>query len=204
MKATIHHRKPSTINYDPSFETLTTDINSRIRGVLGKRGIVYLVTVLVVGLIYTLLYVPSSGGSHVDIGYSLVEPVQDIKAAFRGVFESVSAERERPVDAANEVVIPEGRNRHVTGQKHGKQKSSQTSYGFPIVSTRNRGSVVMLTGATGPGHFVEIQDFYAMVVENRMDYANARGIIQGPSFVSSDQGRLRFDDGGFSILFDYA
>jgi len=203
MKATVHHRKPSAINCASPFETLNTDFNSRIRAVFGKRGIVYLVTALLVVLLYTLLNFPSEASSDAAIEYSLVEPVSEIKAAFHGVVESPSEEHDRPSGGDATVVIPEGHNRHATGEKEGKHTSSQTSYGFPIVSTRNQGSVVMLTGATGPGHFGEIQDFYAMIVENRMEYANARGTAESPSFVRSDDGRLRFDDGGFGILSDY-
>jgi len=203
MKAMVYHRKPSSINYDSPFETLKTDLNSRIRAVLGKRGIVYVVTALFVVLLYTLLNFPPKASSDAAIEHSLVEPVSEINAAFHGVLESPSEEHERPSGGDNTVVIPQGRNRHATGGKEGKQTSSQTNYGFPIVSTRNQGSVVMLTGATGPGHFGEIQDFYTMIVENRMEYAKARGTAHSSSIVRSDDGRLRFDDRGFGILSDY-
>jgi hypothetical protein len=178
MKASVHHRKPSTINYNGSSNAIGTDIGSRIRALCGKRGFVYLSTILLVGLLYTLFNVGSpSDGADIDRSLALAEP--EIVPALHGVFQSATEEAVEPTPELEHVIpaIDDARestsDRQTTPER--QTSSGQTNYGFPIVSTRNRGSVVMLTGATGPGHFTDLQDFYPMVVENRMEYANSRG-----------------------------
>ena len=46
---------------------------------------------------------------------------------------------------------------------------------MPVFSTRNNGKVVLLTGATGPGHFSNVSEFFAKITNNRLDYVNAHG-----------------------------
>ena len=52
-----------------------------------------------------------------------------------------------------------------------------TKDGLPLISTRNGGKVVLLTGATGPGHFEAVEGFYSKIVNNRLDYANTHGFV---------------------------
>jgi hypothetical protein len=47
--------------------------------------------------------------------------------------------------------------------------------GLPIVATGRNGKVVMLTGASGPGHFSSVPEFYNRVIQNRMEYAAVHG-----------------------------
>ena len=46
---------------------------------------------------------------------------------------------------------------------------------FELVSTKNKGKVVLLTGATGPGHFRQVDDFHNKVRSNRLEYAQRHG-----------------------------
>jgi hypothetical protein len=194
MKASVHHRKPSTINYNGSYDAIGTDVGSRVRAVCGKRGFVYLSTVLLVGLLYTLINVGSSSNGADTGPLALAEP--EIVPALHGVFQSATEEAVEPTPGLEHVIPAIDDSRETTSDRQTtperQTSSGQTNYGFPIVSTRNRGSVVMLTGATGPGHFTDLQDFYPMVVENRMEYANSRG--SRPLHIGADN-RLRIYDG---------
>jgi len=53
-----------------------------------------------------------------------------------------------------------------------------TGEGIPLVSTGGNGKVVMLTGATGPGQFTGIDDFYVKIIQNRLEYAKTHGIVK--------------------------
>lgn len=180
MKASVHHRKPSTINYNGSYDAVGTDIGSRIRAVCGKRGFVYLSTILLVGLLFMLTNIRSpSEGADVDNSPGLGSGEDVVLPALQGVFQSATEGHVEPSPAVERLIPAVDENREMTADRQttaDRQKTSgQTNYGFPIVSTHNRGSVVILTGATGPGHFADIQDFYPMIVENRMQYANSQG-----------------------------
>jgi hypothetical protein len=203
MKASVHHRKPSTINYSGYADAIGTDIGSRMRAVCGKRGFVYLSTILLVGLLYMLFSAGSSSDS-VDTDRPLAVPQLEIVPALHGVFQSATEETVEPTPEVEHVIPAIEDSRGTTSDRQttpDRQTSSgQTNYGFPIVSTRNHGSVVMLTGATGPGHFSDLQDFYPMIVDNRMEYANSRGAL---AHFSETDNRIRVYDGGFSVVYYY-
>jgi hypothetical protein len=50
-----------------------------------------------------------------------------------------------------------------------------TREGIPLVSTGGHGKLVLLTGATGPGNFKDVEDFYGKIIQNRLGYAKAHG-----------------------------
>ena len=80
-----------------------------------------------------------------------------------------------------------------------------TEEGFPLISTHNNGKLVLLTGATGRGNFFEIPDFYSLIINNRLEYANRHGPT--PSLLAFIPRkltvRLRFDDGRFIVVCNY-
>ncbi len=65
--------------------------------------------------------------------------------------------------------------------EHNLEKSlSQTHKNpkeFEAIATKNNGKLVLLTGATGPGHFQKVENFHQKVTSNRREYANKHGIL---------------------------
>lgn len=54
-------------------------------------------------------------------------------------------------------------------------QTSKIQNEFEIIQTKNNGKVVLLTGATGPGHFQQVDDFNHKVISNRREYAYRHG-----------------------------
>lgn len=48
---------------------------------------------------------------------------------------------------------------------------------FESIATKNNGKVVLLTGATGPGHFQKVDNFHHKVTSNRRQYADKHGTL---------------------------
>jgi hypothetical protein len=155
-------RKPSSmVQYTP-LQIASASIESRIRPLFTRRGIVYSCSTLFILLLFsvTLIGLPDGGammasswtsrGDETPLWITPVSPLNHI----------------RPPNIHNSF-LPHPPPQSLNGLDEQER--------IPLISTNNNGTVVMLTGATGPGHFARVPDFFSKVVNNRLDYANAHG-----------------------------
>ena len=156
-------RKPSSITYGPP----TVSIESRFRGLLTKKGVVYGCTAIIILLFLSLVITgvpdtsevssiwPSMTDHHIPKPLPTNPPTKDQHDTHE-----------------NPDVFPSPPPLPPEEEKHADHYGNHTKEGFPLISTNNGGKVVLLTGATGPGNFDTVEGFYSKIVNNRLDYAN--------------------------------
>lgn len=154
-----------------------------------RKSIVYCCTVLAVTLL--LSYVSLGPGTAgilppwtIDIGQ---RPPVSVGMTAPGVVDDTE-DSEFPQD--NEVTSRISKT--MPPQEAPVQHYPLTENGFPLISTSNNSTLVLLTGVTGPSPFSEIPNSYSMIFKNRLEYVNAHGM---PTQSSADM-RLRLYDCG--------
>jgi hypothetical protein len=61
--------------------------------------------------------------------------------------------------------------------KHALTQNQHNTKEFELTATKNNGKVVLLTGATGLGHFQQVDDFHNKVKSNRLEYVERHGTL---------------------------
>ena len=162
----VQLRKPSSITYDPP----TISIESRLRGMFTKRGIVYGCTALIILMVLSFVITGMPDTSGVSSIWPLVTDDRIPKPLpINPPTDGQPNTHENPDEFTPTPAPPEDINpAHHYGE--------HTIDGLPLISTNNTGKVVLLTGATGLGNFEAVEGFYSKIVNNRLDYANAHGL----------------------------
>ena len=207
-----YFRKPSASGLLYSALPANFSESGRLRLLFTKRGIVYTGTALflLVSLSLLLMGVPdardmsSRWTSNQDFkpGTTSILPLDDVVLPPIQHDDSGTQTSTTSSDTTSTTIVAElpPATHHLADEKH-------TEDGFPLISTRNNGKLVLLTGATGPGNFFEIPNFYPIIMQNRLDYANHHGNLlpYTPPYRQRKLTamRVRFNDGGFSLVRDY-
>ena len=210
----VRFRKPSASGLLYSPLQGNPSEGRQVRLLLTKRGIVYVGTAVVLLVLLSLIVtgvpdakeVGSLWGSkdHDASSDPTILPLDD------DVLPPIQHDDSRPPTGStssvttSSTVVPIG-TAYLPPSTHHFPDEKHTEDGFPLISTHNNGKLVILTGATGRGNFFEIPDFYPQVVKNRLDYVNHHGTAQTHPLLPNTEliGRVRFNDGGFSVVCDY-
>lgn len=138
---------------------------------LTKRGIVYGCTALIILLFLSLVItgIPDTSGVAAILPSIIDDPIP------KPLPINSPPTKQRPT-YENPDELPSTPPPHGEEEKPADHYGKHTKEGLPLISTNNGGKVVLLTGATGPGNFDEIEGFYSKIVNNRFDYANAHGL----------------------------
>jgi hypothetical protein len=174
-----YFRKPSASGLLYSALRANFSESGRLRLLFTKRGIVYTGTAvfLLVMLSLLLMGVPdardmsSRWTSNQDFKPTTsIPPLDDVVLPPIQNDDSGTQTSATSSETTSTTIVAElpPAAHHLADEKH-------TEDGFPLISTRNNGKLVLLTGATGPGNFFEIPNFYPIIMQNRLDYANHHG-----------------------------
>jgi len=176
-------RKPSSKHYNSNYVLTARPFNRSessnayysitgiLRPFIAKSTIIWGCTALII-LIFLSLLLPKLADSDAILpGWSNPTRVQGPAAPYSLSSILVGGDPRDKADtqSSNEMDTP-------AQLQTPQDQVMTTNEGIPLVSTGGNGKVVMLTGATGPGHFKDVKEFYGKVMENRMAYAKAHGI----------------------------
>jgi len=168
----IHLRKPSSKFY--SSHIPSSRHNEPIfRGKLNRRSIVYGCTILVVVLFLSTFLTGMPDGAGIVTPWSKEgrHPLPPIEHTLSSTYDSTLTSYRQPVEkeGTQTVSSPEQSSSPLSG-------IPQTRDGFPLISTSNNSSLVLLTGVTGSSPFPDVPESYSMIFHNRLDYVDSHGI----------------------------
>src|SRR5271154_700102 len=133
----MQFRKPSSTTYSTSILSSRQALESRF---LSKRGVVYGCTTLILLLLFSFII---NDGTSKWVPKPLKEPFESLPTP-SGVITDIIPLLTPPKEDSQPPPQPLAPS--TTDQNERLSKD-----GLPLISTRNEGRVVLLTGATGPG-----------------------------------------------------
>ena len=178
----VQYRKPSSITYSNHLQTTKVSLESRLRSMFSKRGIVYGCTALIILLLFSLMItgIPDrTDASSIRASNGDEFPQTSIPTTPAAIHDVIHDPDFDTMETTHET--------HIPPPSPAIQGNQLTKDGFPLISTQNNGRVVLLTGATGPGNFGEAEGFYSKTVNNRLEYVNAHGtVLHEPADIGYD------------------
>ena len=167
LRRVIQPRKPSGTTYT---SPPTVGLASRMRPLLTRTGIAYTCTGILGLVILSLMWSGTHEGTRVLSQWSPMAS-ETLKTPI-----TTSTITELNNDASPDLVEYTNLDPPGTSIPAPQGQKPQPVGGLPIISTKNNGTLVLLTGASGLGHFRGVEEFYTKITANRLEYANVHGI----------------------------
>jgi len=166
-------RKPSSVRYDDSGRATRSEESNFsllriLRPVLSKTAIAWACTLLLVIVSFSFILNGAPDGSGLSPVWAA--KTDDRLPSMSAGVENGQIQDKEQWQSSNEMDTP-------APLHSGEETVTVTGEGVPLISTNGQGKVVMLTGATGPGYFRAVHDFFNKIFQNRRDYARAHGLL---------------------------